>query len=96
MAWAKAPFCTGGRTVRLDMGGIDRNCSPHATVTGQGLEDTQPDTLAAPTIEPVVDGCVRSILRWAVTPTCATLKHVHDAGNDAPIINPVCPLAAAR
>jgi hypothetical protein len=47
----------------------------HACSAGDGFEHRQPDALAAPPIEPVVDCGVRAILWRAITPAAAESEH---------------------
>jgi len=80
------PFSTAGRPMRLDRRGVDRQGHAVFSAVGQRLEDSLPASALGPTIEPVVDRRVRTILRRAITPACAALEHMYDAADDAPII----------
>ena len=95
MACAKAPFCATGRAAHLDMGSVDGDCPRDTAMAGQGLEQPQPDALTPPAVEAVLDRRIGAVLERAITPTRTALQHVHDARDDATIINTMRALASA-
>lgn len=90
------PLPAGRRAVRLDVRAVDRRQAVNAAVTGQRLEDVEPQPLPAPAIEPVVDRRVGPVGRRAVTSPRAGAQHVHDAADHPPVIDPPRPTPAAR
>ena len=80
------PFSTAGGAMRLDRSGVDRQGHAVLTAVGQSFEDRAPTAAFGPAIEPIVNGCVGTVLGRAIAPAGATLDHVDDATNDAPII----------
>jgi hypothetical protein len=80
------PFSATCRAVGLDRGRVDRQCHAFLAVVDQRFEDCLPMTASRPAIEAIVDGRVWTIIRRAVAPSRAALKHVDDAADDAPIV----------
>jgi hypothetical protein len=50
-------------------------------------EDAFPDAALSPSNEAVIDRFRRPVLRWAITLTTATLDHVQNAADYAPVVN---------
>lgn len=99
MPCAKAPFCAGRRTVRLDVGGVDRHhpaSSMDAGVAGQRLEQPMPDALPRPAVEAVVDGRVGAVDLRAVAPPRSRAQHVRDPRDHPPIIDAMRPFPPPR
>ena len=72
----------------LDVRRIDHLRLGRSTALGKFTEEMLPDTPFGPPGEAIVDGCVRTILRWAILPATATSQHMQDAADDPPIIRP--------
>lgn len=75
--------------MRLDVCRIDGCTIKDGVVPGQGFKHLQPQPLTAPAVEPVIDGCVGAELRRAIAPARAALEHIHDARDNAAVINPM-------
>ena len=80
------PFSAAGGTMRLDRGGVDRQGHAMLAAIGQGFEDLRPTPAFGPAIEAIVDGCVGTVLGWAIAPAGAALEHVDDAADDPTIV----------
>src|SRR6476659_6421072 len=76
------PFSAAGRAVRLDRGGVDRECHAVLAAVGQRLEYSLPTSALGPAIEAIVDGRVRTILGRTIAPARAALQHVNNAADD--------------
>ena len=60
----------GGRAIdALNVRGVENH---------KVLQDPAPDPGFRPTIEPIVDGRVRTVVRWAILPTAPDLQDVDD------------------
>jgi hypothetical protein len=81
-----SPFSARCRAVRLDVRGVD-----HLRVRGSSIprklpEQVFPDATPCPAHEAIVDRRRRAICFRAIAPAAATLKHVYDSADHAPII----------
>src|SRR5215470_10112520 len=80
------PFSAAGRAMCLDRGGVDRQGYAVLAAIGQGFEDRSPTSAFGPAIEAIVNGCVGTVLRWAIAPAGAALQHMDDAADNPPIV----------
>jgi hypothetical protein len=72
--------------MRFDRRAIERQRHAILAGLGQGIEDREPTVTFGPSIEAIVDGRVRAIFARAIAPTRATLEHMNDAADNAPVI----------
>jgi hypothetical protein len=70
------------------MRAIHRRRADDAAGTAQDVEDVLPGPLLAPTIEAIVDRCIRAALHRTITPPRTRLQHVDDPGDQTPVIDP--------
>ena len=75
---------------------IDRDCSDDPCRPGQHLEDLEPYALPAPSVEAIVDCGVGAVRGGTIAPARARAKHVNDAADHPPIVDPMCTSPAAR
>src|SRR5262245_30966353 len=80
------PFSTARRAMRFDRGGVDGQSHAVLAAAGERFKDRLPMSALGPAIEPIVGRRVRTKVGRAITPARATLKHVDDTADDAPII----------
>jgi len=80
----------------LDVRAVDRHGPDHAGRAGQRVKDGGPDTLAAPTIEAVVNRRVGTVLGRAIAPARPRPQHVHDPADDPTIVDTVRAASATR
>src|SRR5688572_8128946 len=81
--------------MRFDVRAVDRCRADHTACAGQRFEYPQPDPLAAPAIEPVIDRRVRTVLDWAVAPAPTRVQHVHNAADHTTVVHPMRAAPAA-
>jgi hypothetical protein len=90
MSCSLHPYSTGGRSLHLDRGAIDRT-----RVLRQGLhqrfEDGLPEVAMTPAIEAIVDRGIRAVDGRTVHPAAAAAQDMYDATDDASIILPPGP-----
>ena len=63
---------------------------------GQRLKDCAPSSALGPTVEAIVDGCVRAVFTRTIAPSCTRLQHVNNAADDAPVVVPIRPRQSRR
>src|ERR1700759_375274 len=63
---------------------------------GQRLKDCAPSSALGPTVEAIVDGCVRAVFTRTIAPSCTPLQHVNNAADDAPVVVPIRPRQSRR
>jgi hypothetical protein len=80
------PFSAARRAMRLDRGGVDGQSHAVFTAAGERFKDRLPMSALRPAIKPIVDRRVRTIVRRAIAPARAALKHVNDTADDASIV----------
>src|ERR1700674_4720959 len=78
--------------MRFDMRGVDHLRVCGSPVPSKLPEQVFPDATPCPAHEAVIDRGRRTISFRAIAPAAATLKHVHDPADHAPVI---CSLNAA-
>jgi hypothetical protein len=80
------PFSAARRAMRLDRGGVDGQSHAILAAAGERLKDRLPMPPLGPTIEPIVDRRVWTVVRRAIAPARAALKHVNDTADNASIV----------
>src|SRR6185312_5319879 len=80
------PFSAARRAVRLDRGRVDGQRHAVLAATGERFKDRLPMFTLGPTIEPIVDRRVRTIVERAIAPACPALEHVNDAADNTSIV----------
>jgi hypothetical protein len=85
--WPAPPFCATGAAVGLDVAAVDLTGLRDPAFLGQRRQDAGPDAPAAPPVPAVVDGRRWAIFGGAIGPTATAPEHVHDARDNAPVIN---------
>src|ERR1700752_108989 len=78
------------------MGAVDRCCANHSLCASQRFKHLQPDALATPAIEAVIDCRVGTVLGRAITPARTRAQHVHDPTDHTMIIHSVRTTPSAR
>lgn len=74
--------------MRLDVGAVDRGTSGDHAGIHQRVEQVEPEATARPAVEPVVDRRGWPVIGWAVAPAAADLQHMHDPGDNPPVVYP--------
>src|SRR5258708_2728010 len=82
--------------MRLDVGTVDRGGADDTGAAGHRGEHRQPNALAAPAIEAIVNRGVRPVLGRAVAPPRTGAQHMQDAADHPAVIHPMRPLAPPR
>jgi hypothetical protein len=72
--------------MRLDMGGVDHLHVRGSSIPGKLTEQTFPDAAPRPARKAIIDRGVRTVRLRTIFPSATTLKNVHDAADDAPVI----------
>ena len=80
------PFSTACRAMRFDRGGVDGQGHAVRTAAGERFKDRLPVPALGPAIESIVDRRVGTIVRRAIAPSRAALKHMNNPADDAPIV----------
>ena len=80
------PFSAARRAMRLDRGGVDGQSHAILAAAGERLKDRLPMSALGPAIEPIIDRRVRTVVRRAIAPARAALKHVNDTADNASIV----------
>ena len=68
------------------MGGVDHLRSCRSAIRGELTEQVFPDAAPRPTHKAVIDRRWRTIGFRAIAPATATLEHMHDTADDAPVV----------
>ena len=63
---------------------------------GQHFKDCAPSPALGPTVEAIIDGCVRTIFTRAIAPSRTRLQHVNDPADDAPVVVAIRPRQSRR
>ena len=77
-----------GGAMRLDISTVDGGAPGHRTGRCQRLDQINPEALARPAVEAVVDRGRGAALFRVIAPAATNLKNMDDAGDHTPIINP--------
>lgn len=93
IALLKAPFCASCGAMGFDVGRVHRDRSVHTGRAGQGVKDARPNPLPAAAVEAIIDRRVGAIDFRAIAPVRTRFQHVHDATDEAAIIDPMRPFA---
>ena len=80
------PFSAARRAMRLNRGGVDRQCHAVLAAARERFKDRPPMSALSPAIETIVDRRVRPIVERAIAPACTALKHMNDTADNASII----------
>src|SRR5215471_6533708 len=80
------PFSTARRAMRFDRGGVDGQSHAVLAAAGERFKDRLPMPALGPSIEPIVDRRVRTIVGRTIAPARAALKHVNDTADNASIV----------
>ena len=88
-----SPFSARCRAVRFDVRGVDHLRVCGSPIPGKLPEQVFPDATPRPAHEAVIDRRRRTISFRTIAPAAATLEHVHDPADHAPVI---CSLDAAH
>src|SRR5664279_2593558 len=68
---------------------VDHLHRGRSTATGKLAEQPFPDATLGPSHEAIVDRRRWTILRWAIAPSATALKHMQDAADHPPVIDPI-------
>src|SRR6202158_1007574 len=81
------PFSARCRAVRFDVRGVDHLRVCGSPVPGKLPEQVFPDATPRPAHEAGIDRCRRTISFRAIAPAAATLEHMHNPADHAPVIH---------
>ena len=73
--------------MRPDSRTVDQDLGRRPAGRGQGMENLDPNALFSPSHEPIVERLVRAIIIGRINPTAAGFQNVHNAADDAPVVN---------
>jgi hypothetical protein len=73
--------------MHLDVGAVDRRAFGDRTGCRERLDQSDPEPLAGPTVEAVIDCGRRALFLRAVAPPATHLEHVDDARDHPSIID---------
>lgn len=90
------PFSTGGTPVSFDRSRVERQYDRISAGLGQRFKDCAPAPTLGPTIEAIIDGCVRAIFMRTIAPSRSRLQHVNDPTDDTPVVVPFRPRQSRR
>ena len=90
------PFSAGGTPVSFDRGRVERQYDRIFASLGQRFKDRTPSPALGPTIEAIVDSCVRAVFTRTIAPSRPRLQHVNNAADDTTVVVPLRPSQSRR